>query len=732
MAHSDIAWIDEPLEAERADTLDRLGGKGTALAEMAQHLDLPVPPAFVITTAACRSYMNHGWPDGLEARITTAMDELGRRVDRRFGDPERPVLVAIRSGAPVSMPGMMDTVLNVGINPDVRDALARETSRPEFAAQTWLRFCRMYAETVLEMDRDVVDGAVGDPTDETGYNEAADRLRLAAEPEGGIPLDPQAQVRGAVEAVFRSWNSARALLFREAEGIDDHLGTAVVVQAMVFGNLDEHSGTGVVFTRDPGNGADEPYGDYLARAQGEDVVAGTHEVHGLDALHQDLPEVYEELLAVCHRLEHHYRDMCDIEFTVAAGRLYILQTRVGRRSPEATVRIAAQMAADPDFPLTKAEAVERIDHETLEGISTLATVAEGAVPFASGIAASPGVGFGVLSTDPDEAADVAAAGTHVVLARAETSPSDVHGMVGAAGLITSLGGSVSHAAVVARSWGIPAVTGAREIEVEHRGIRVGDRFIESGTLVTVDGTGGRVFVGDQLADHDHDVPELDQLRQWAVELGLELGEHLGSEEEPEAAHRDIGRFEVMRALQLKGIGSIDALAHALDTDLAAVEAIVEDLGEFVLSTPRGMAVAPPGREWVEAELASERSSVDDEVIAAAYDRFLPLNRGFKELVTHWQTSPQAEADLARVTGALQELHGSFRPIVSETIDIVARLAPYLPRFEHSLEAVAGGDVSVIASPLKDSYHTVWFEYHEELIHLIGRTRLEEEQDEAGH
>jgi len=723
---NDLAWITDALGDDRTATLDRLGGKGTALAEMAQNLRLPVPPAFIVTTDACRAYMRTGWPEGLGDRVRVALDELGARTDRAFGDPERPLLVALRSGAPVSMPGMMDTVLNVGINPAVRDGMARETGRPDFAAQTWLRFCRMYAETVLEMDRAHIDAAVGAPNEADGYNAAADRLRQAAVAAGGIPLEPHAQVRGAIEAVLRSWNSPRAKLFRETEQIDDDLGTAVVIQAMVFGNLDEHSGTGVVFTRDPANGRDEPYGDYLARAQGEDVVAGTHEVDGLDVLHRDLPSVYDELMAVCDRLEHHYRDMCDVEFTVAAGRLYILQTRVGRRSPEATVRIAAQMAEDPAFPLTRAEAIERVDHATLEGIAGLSTVRADAQPVAAGIAASPGVGYGVLSIDPDEAADLARAGTHVVLVRAETSPADVHGMVGAAGLVTSLGGAVSHAAVVARSWGIPAVTGVKAIEIEDAGIRIGDRLIPSGTIITVDGSGGRIFEGDQLADHEHDVPELDVMRQWALDLGLELGEHAVSTVEVEAAHRDIDEFDVIRALQLKGFGSVEATAHALETDEAAVQAVIDGLGERVNVTPRGVLVTPVGREWLTARMTEEQASVDTAALIELYDQFMPLNDGFKEFVSGWQLSEQAPADLAKVTAETQGLHQDFTAILAASVELVPRLTPYLHRFEFAIEALVGGDVSMLASPLKDSYHTVWFEYHEEMIHLIGRTRLEEE------
>lgn len=692
---SDIAWITDPLPDDRSEALDRLGGKGTGLAEMAQLLDLPVPPAFVITTEACRTHLADGWPDGLAERVRDALAELGRRTGRGFGAATAPLLVSVRSGAPISMPGMMDTVLNVGINETIAQALAAETGDPAFAADTHQRFREQYEATV---------GA-------------------------SAPADPHEQVFGAIEAVFESWNSDRARLFRETEGIADDLGTAVVVQAMVFGNLDDRSGTGVLFTRDPSSGAKLPYGDYLARAQGEDVVSGTREVRDVAALATDLPAVHAELLAIGDRLEHHYRDMCDIEFTVASGELFILQTRVGRRSPEATVRIAVQMAQDADFPLTKEEAVGRIDHTTLDGIAALAAVREGATPVATGIAASPGVGLGVLSTDPDHAAELARAGTAVVLARAETSPADVHGMVGASGLVTSLGGAVSHAAVVARSWGIPAVTGAGALDVGPDGVRVEGRLIPVGAPVTVDGTAGRIFEGDQVADHEHDLPELDLLRQWALDAGLDLGES-GSTAVAEAEHRDIGRFEVFRALALKGMGAAEAIAHALQTDQAAVEAIVEAAGDLVTSNALGLMLTPDARTWLDGALAEERAAVDQAPFDDMYERFLAFNTDFKVLVTEWQTGSQDEAALAATTATLQTLDAAFAPMVAESIGLAPRLAPYAPRFEQALAAFADGDVSMLASPLKDSYHTVWFEYHEELIHLGGRNRADEEA--AGH
>jgi len=690
---TDIVWLTDPLGDDRAATLDRLGGKGTGLAEMVQILDLPVPPAFVVTTDVCRRYLDEGWPGGLTERLRAAVDELGRRAGRRLGDPSSPLLVSVRSGAPVSMPGMMETVLNVGIDDRVRGALAAETGHRAFADAVHARLHEMFV------------AAVG------------------TEP----PLDPFEQVVTAVEAVFGSWTSDRARLFRETEGIAHDLGTAVVVQAMVFGNLDDRSGTGVLFTRDPVTGADEPYGDYLPRAQGEDVVAGTHTVQGLDALRDAMPDVHARLLDIGRRLERHARDLCDIEFTVAGGELFVLQTRVGRRSPPAAVRIAVEMAEDETFPVSAADAVARVDRATLDALAAMGAVRDGAAALVHGIAASPGVGRGVLCTHPDQAAELARGGTAVVLARAETSPADLHGMVGAAGLVTSRGGAVSHAAVVARSWAIPAVTGAAGIEVGGDGILVDGRLIASGTVVTVDGTGGRVLEGDQLADRDHDLPHLDRLRRWALELGLDPGGVPGEPaSEGATGPRPVDRFEVFRALALKGMARADAVADALQTDEPAVASVVSAAGELVTTNALGLMLSPDARSWLDGALADERRSVDRVAIDAVYGRFGALDRAFKVLVTDWQTGTQDEAALAATVSSLETLHAEVGALVDETIAHAPRLAPFAPRFGRAFAAVAAGDVSMLASPLKDSFHTVWFEYHEELIHLSGRNRADEE------
>ncbi len=494
-----------------------LGGKAAGLATMARDLGLPVPPGFVVTTRVCHEFLAKGWQATLDDLLREHLERLATKTGRRFGDVRAPLLVSVRSGAPVSMPGMMDTLLNVGMTPEIRQRLAEESGNLEFAADTWLRFNRMYAEIVLELPRGQLQSAAANDGTEQSLLSAAERIRGLAIGAGGIPSEPFDQLRGAIQAVFRSWMSERAIVFREKEGISADLGTAATVQAMAFGNLDDQSGTGVAFTRDPATGEAKPCGDYLKQAQGEDVVAGSHKVLGLEALAEQIPAVHEELVGVLARLEHHYRDMCDVEFTVSGGKLYLLQTRVGRRSPLAAVRIAVSMAEDPDFPLSRNEAVDRVGDDTLRELAQLGRVKQHSTPLAWGLAVSPGVGAGLLCCDSNRAAEWAANGKSVILARPETSPSDVHGMVASAGLVTTLGGMVSHAAVVARGWAIPAICSLTNAVVESDGLHAGSVIVHEGDMVTVDGTTGNLYLGDCREDATLDLPEVRKLRAWALE-----------------------------------------------------------------------------------------------------------------------------------------------------------------------------------------------------------------------
>mgnify|MGYP001812951680 CR=1 FL=1 len=506
------------------DPSEVLGGKGAALARMTS-LGLPVPPGFTITTEACRRVNARGWFPELDESIAAGIGALEAATGRTIGDPGNPLLVSVRSGAPVSMPGMMDTVLNVGMTDDTCAALGRLTGDEWFAWDTARRFVQSYASIVLgvppeHMARVCHDCLGHDEGRSLGAGAlavATARMREALADEGHvIPEDPREQVREAVAAVFASWQSERAEAYRRVEGIDDSLGTAATVQMMTFGNLGERSGTGVAFTRDPSTGARELVGDFLVRAQGEDVVAGTHATMPVSEIRNLWPDVAVQLDEVARLLEQDLGDLADIEFTVEEGRLWLLQVRRGKRSPAASLRIAIDLAEDPDFATTRAEAVESVA-DILEDppARTNPEVPDDPdhVVLAEGIAASPGRVSGRLCVDIDDAIDAGAHGESIILVRRETSPADVAGMAEAAGLVTTLGGLVSHAAVVARSWGIPAIVGVEGITVLEEGIRVGGEHYAVGEPLTVDGERGTLLLGEHPAEAT-EIPEVAILRAW--------------------------------------------------------------------------------------------------------------------------------------------------------------------------------------------------------------------------
>ena len=483
-----------------------LGGKGANLAEMTSVLGLPVPHGFTISTDACRAYMAEGWPEDLDAEVAEHLANLEQRMGRRLGDPDDPLLVSVRSGAKFSMPGMMDTVLNLGLNDRSVEGLAKQTSDERFAFDSYRRFVQMYGRIVLGIPGDQLDGPLEALKERTGASDAelpaaalqelVEELKNVVERATGnpFPQDPVEQLRGAIEAVFASWNGARAVAYRVRERIPNDLGTAVNVQAMVFGNRDDKSGTGVGFTRDPATGAKGAYGDFLVNAQGEDVVAGIRNTEPLAALKGEFPPIYAELMEIFARLEAHYRDMCDTEFTIDQGKLWMLQTRVGKRTGRAALRMAVDMVDDPAIRLTHAEAVRRVSAEHIDGVLH-PQFAEHSVPvLAKGLGASPGAAVGSVCFTADDAAAAAANGKHVILVRSETSPEDVHGMLAAEGILTARGGLVSHAAVVARGWGKPAVVGAETVRISpaDKLFRVGDTVVREGDVISIDGSQGAV------------------------------------------------------------------------------------------------------------------------------------------------------------------------------------------------------------------------------------------------
>ena len=479
-----------------------VGGKAWSLARM-RRLGLNVPPAFVLTTKTCAGFHAAGrqLPEGAMAEVLAGIRWIESCTGRGFGGDAAPLLVSVRSGAPVSMPGMMDTVLNLGITPATERALAAESGSERFARDTHRRFCELYARIVLRAEVPALD---------PGATPADWHAAIAACGCGAIPTEPQAQLEAAIGAVFESWNSRRARKYRQHHGIADDIGTAVTVQAMVFGNTDQRSGTGVLFSRNPLTGTRGVYGEYLARAQGEDVVSGSHTPLSLDALAATLPEVHRELLLAAGVLERDNGDMQDIEFTVERGKLFLLQSRAAKRSPAAAVQVAVDLVREGRIDV--GEALRRISAEQVRMLlrPRLAPDADlqSAVVLARGEAASPGVGAGIVVGDADAAEALHAQGHDVILARPTTSPEDLHGMLVARAIVTERGGATSHAAVVGRQLGVPCVVGCGD----------GTVMPHVGETVTVDGSGGRVFAGRmpvELPREDTD-PALREVRRWAL------------------------------------------------------------------------------------------------------------------------------------------------------------------------------------------------------------------------
>jgi pyruvate,orthophosphate dikinase len=509
---------------------DLLGGKGANLAEMTSVLRLPVPPGFTISTDACRDYMHSGWPQGLSDEVARHTGRLEKAMKRRLGDASDPLLVSVRSGAKFSMPGMMDTVLNLGLNDRSVKGLARATADERFAHDSYRRFIAMYARIVLGLDGELFDDqlarAKGNARVASDAELPAEALkdlcliykRLVKDRTGrAFPQDPQRQLRGAIEAVFSSWDSARARAYREREKIPHDLGTAVNVQVMVFGNRDDESGTGVGFTRNAATGEDKPYGDFLVNAQGEDVVAGIRNTQNLDDLGEHFPGIKDELLGIFARLEAHYRDMCDTEFTIEQGKLWMLQTRVGKRTGRAALRMAVEMTNQRrrGWKITRDEALLRITDDHVEQVLHPQFASDAVQVIATGLAASPGAAVGQAYFTADSAAEAAEGGAKVILVRNETSPEDVHGMQASEGILTARGGLVSHAAVVARGWGIPAVVGADTVKISGTSFTAGGATVGEGDVISIDGTTGQVVLGEVELATSEAPPELDTLLGWA-------------------------------------------------------------------------------------------------------------------------------------------------------------------------------------------------------------------------
>ena len=508
--------------AGRAGMRDLLGGKGAGLAEMA-NLGLPVPPGFTITTEVCTAYYAGGktYPKDLARQVDAALAEVGRITGRSFGDPSNPLLVSVRSGARASMPGMMDTVLNLGLNDMTVEALAKQSGDRRFAYDSYRRFITMYSDVVLGVEHHLFEEILDDHKDRAGYTldtdlDADDWVALVArykerlEEEHGepFPQDPQAQLWGAIGAVFGSWMNQRAITYRRLHAIPEHWGTAVNIQAMVFGNMGETSATGVAFTRNPSTGEKRLYGEFLINAQGEDVVAGirtpqeiteaARAAAGSDkpSMEQALPDAFKELTRIYGVLERHYRDMQDLEFTVERGKLWMLQTRSGKRTARAALKIAVELA--DEGLITRREAVTRVEPGALDQLlhPTIDPNAERKV-LATGLPASPGAAAGEIVFSAEDAETLKAQGRNVILVRVETSPEDIHGMHAAQGILTTRGGMTSHAAVVARGMGKPCVSGAGTLRIDYAAgtMAIAGRLLKQGDIITIDGSTGQVLLG---------------------------------------------------------------------------------------------------------------------------------------------------------------------------------------------------------------------------------------------
>ncbi len=526
-----MKWIYFFREGSK-DMRSILGGKGANLAEM-KGIGLPVPEGFTIITKACLEYIKWDkWPTEVKSQIHTSMGRLERKTGKKFGSPRNPLLVSVRSGAPVSMPGMMDTILNLGLNDEVVEGLAKLTNNQRFAYDAYRRLIQMFGDVVLGVPHLEFEEILSSYKRHTGakYDYELDTSTLVEIISAykklikryykpGFPQDPWKQLDMAVEAVWRSWNNPRAVVYRKANNIPDNIGTAVNIVEMVFGNIGDDSGTGVLFTRNPSTGEHKLYGEFLINAQGEDVVAGIRTPQDIGQLRRYMPKVARQLEKIAKKLEKHYRDMQDIEFTVEKGKLYILQTRTGKRTPNASVKIAVDMVKEG--LITKEEAIMRVDPEALTKLlHPRIDYSSNPVVIARGLPASPGAAVGKVIFNSDEAKELGDSGEAVILVRPETTPDDIHGVIAARGVLTSRGGMTSHAAVIARGMGKPAVVGCGGIiiDMENERFVVGERLIKKGDIITIDGSTGNVILGEVKVLPPGVSKDMNILLKWADEF----------------------------------------------------------------------------------------------------------------------------------------------------------------------------------------------------------------------
>ena len=674
-----------------ADMVSLLGGKGAHASEMAR-IGIPVPPGFVITTETSLEYFRLGrrFPDGLWDDIVEHIHALEEETGRVFGDPDNPLVVSVRSGAPVSMPGMMDTILNMGVADSTVSGVAKMMGDERPALDAFRRLVQGLGDVVLGIPKDrfetVLTQAKKDAGIEFDYELQPDALRtliaafkeIIREATGEpMPSDPWAQLQAAIEAVFSSWNNPRAITYREFQGISHDMGTACIIMAMVFGNLGDDSGTGVLFSRSPATGEKLLYGEFLPNAQGEDVVAGIRTPQRIGALGDTWPDIYREIEDTARRLEGHYKDVQDIEFTVERGKLYILQTRSAKRTAPAAVRIAVDFVEEG--VLTKEQALGRVEASEVSLVLMPQFVAEAKAAaskdgrlLAQGVGGSPGAASGIVVTDPDRAVEMADAGQKVVLVRHETSPDDVHGIIKAAGVLTSRGGMTSHAAVVTRGLGKPCVVGCEELHFDASGRTASARgqSITEGDVISIDGSTGEVFIGkvEAVSPRPDDLHELNRLLTWADEVRkLEIWANADT---PEDARR-------ARANGAEGIG-LCRTEH-----MFFIEARLPHIQRLLAIGPEASSLIRRADELA-ASLAnapaSERDSLTERLEAAR--REVESSDTVREF--HLELSRLEQFQTDDFYGIFKAMEGL--PVVIRLLD--APLHEFLPGYEELVQEVA--------------------------------------------
>ncbi len=700
-----------------------LGGKGADLAEMTI-LGLAVPPGMTITTEACNYYSSHGskFPDGLQEEISSKLKTLESRTRRTFGDAENPLLVSVRSGAPISMPGMMDTVLNLGLNETTVRGLMSQTKSERFAYDAFRRFIQMFGKVVLGVNGDAFESIINQHKEKLGVKSdveldsqtlalIADEFRQLVKRESGLdfPEDPAKQLVMAVAAVFQSWNGRRAVIYRQANKIPDALGTAVNIQTMVFGNMGPDCGTGVCFTRNPSTGERSLFGEFLINAQGEDVVAGIRTPKPISQLQGEMPIVYDQLLGVCKLLENHFNDMQDIEFTVEKGKLFILQTRSGKRTAPAAIRITVDMVNEG--LLTKEQALLRVLPSHLEQlVHRQIDPAFNAKPIATGLPASPGAATGKVILDTDEAHQLGASGEAVILVREETTPEDIHGMIAAKGVLTSRGGMTSHAAVVARGMGKPAVVGCEQVKIDLRTNSFSTRkvTVKKNDVITIDGTTGNVLLGvvptiePKLSAEAQELLKFaDEARSLGVRANADTPEGAATAREFGAEGIGLCRTErmfnaqdrlpivqemILSATDEERARALEKLRPLQKNDFKAIFRNMHDLPVTIRLLDLPLHEFLPKYEELTAEVASLRATGSNAVLLESKERMLkkvvtlaehnPMlgHRGCRLAISHPEIYEMQTHAIFEAAGELQREKANVRveimlPLVGEANEI---------------------------------------------------------------